>query len=152
MPQFSNSTSLCCGLVCTCLLTLPAMVMASSGQLQATMNVRAGCLIGAQSSERSDLGYLCSPNVGDFRLSLSDGRNGDGMQRYLSDGRTLAPYRLEVLTAQGEQHSADGVLSLRLPESARTLMLQTISSPIELQELPAGGRFFSDTVLATFEY
>ncbi|GHC25705.1 hypothetical protein GCM10010082_18350 [Kushneria pakistanensis] len=97
------------------------------------------------------MGYLCSPNVGDFRLTLDGGRNGDGVQRYLSDGQTRIPYRLQVFTGQGERLRANRVLSISLPEGVSSLMLQAFNTPVADMP-PAEVGSPSDTVLATFEY
>lgn len=152
MPSLSRFNFSCCGLVFTALLMLPAMVLANSGQFQATMTVRAGCSTMPLPSENSGLGYLCSPSPGDFRLSLDGGRNGDGTQRYLSDGQTRTPYRLQVVTAKSKLHGAEDVFSIRLSESARTLMLQTVNTPIAPEKVPTGNTSSEDTVLAIFEY
>lgn len=152
MPSLSRFNVSCCGLVFTALLMLPAMVLANSGQFQATMTVRAGCSATALSAGNPDFGYLCSPNVEDFRLSLDKGRHSNGVQRYLSDGQTRTPYRLQVIPDKGERLSADRMLSIRLPDSARTLMLQTVSTPIASEGLSTGSDASKDTVLATFEY
>ncbi|MFC0338170.1 hypothetical protein SAMN05421848_2463 [Kushneria avicenniae] len=129
-------------------LVLSGLAQASGGQFQSTMTVRAGCSVMDMSATAPGLDYLCSPNVGDFRLSLDAGRHGEGLQRYLSDGHTRTPYRLQVHSGQGERRNADRVLSISLPDTATTLMLQTFNTPVAALA-PATG---TDTVLATFEY
>lgn len=130
-------------------VTLPAR--ADSVQFQSTMTVRPGCSIMERSDERGESGYLCSPNVGDFRLTLDRGRYSDGTRRYLSDGEMRVPYRLQVFTGQGERLSADRVLSISLPENAPTLMLKAFNTPMATMP-DAAERLVGDTVVATFEY
>ncbi|SPJ32926.1 hypothetical protein [Kushneria phyllosphaerae] len=149
MPSLSRFNLSYRGLVFTSLLMLPTVVLAGSGQVQVSMSVRAGCLIQTPSNQAPDLGYLCSPNAGDFRLSLDNGRHADGIQRHLSDGQSRVPYQLQVALDNGKWLTANHALSIHLPENAPQLILQALSLPASPLERDLSYR---DTVLATFEY